>query len=148
MRLHGDRLPKQPRLGTTGGSSCLSGAPNEVWSFGGEVYEICKKYLDIREQLRPYIRKQMEEAHVKGTPVMRPLFYDFPEDSNAWHIRDEYMFGGKLLVAPVYRMGEREKEVYLPQGCTWINVWNNDVLEGGSRVKVECALDTIPVFRP
>ena len=147
MRLHGDRLPKQPRIGTTGGSSCLSGAPNEVWSFGEEVYEICKKYLDVREQIRPYLLKLMEEAHKKGTPVMRPLFYDFPEDSAAWHIRDEYMFGGKLLVAPVYRMGEREKEVYLPNGCSWVNVWTEEPFKGGSRINVDCGLDTIPVFR-
>ncbi len=70
MRLHGDREPRQPQYGTTGGASCCSGAANEVWSYGEEVYEICKKYLEIREKMRPYTRRIMQEAHEKGTPVM------------------------------------------------------------------------------
>ena len=45
MRLHGDRMPHQPQHGTTGGAACVSGAPNEIWSYGEEVYEICKKYI-------------------------------------------------------------------------------------------------------
>lgn len=57
MRLHGDREPKQPQLGTTGGATCLSGADNEVWSYGEEVYEICKKYMKLRERLRSYTRE-------------------------------------------------------------------------------------------
>ena len=87
MRLHGDRYPTQPQQGTTGGATCLSGAPNEVWCFGEEDYEICKKYMFLRERLRPYIKEQMAAAHEKGTPVMRPLFYDFPADSAAWGLR-------------------------------------------------------------
>lgn len=80
MRLHGDREPRQPQVGTTGGATCRSGAENEVWSFGKEAFEICKKYLNLRERMKPYIARLMKEAHEKGTPVMRPLFYDFPED--------------------------------------------------------------------
>lgn len=57
MRLHGDREPRQPQFGTTGGASCCSGAANEVWSYGEEVYEICRKYMNIREQMRSYTRK-------------------------------------------------------------------------------------------
>ena len=60
MRLHGDREPRQPQFGTTGGASCCSGAANEVWSYGEEVYEICRKYMELREKMRPYTRKLME----------------------------------------------------------------------------------------
>ena len=75
MRLHGFREPFKQPLGTTGGGEMNSGAENEVWSYGEEVYEICKKYLELRETLRPYVRKDlMKEAHEKGTPVMRPQF--------------------------------------------------------------------------
>jgi len=62
MRLHGDREPKQRQHGTTGGATCLSGAPNEMWSYGPEVYGICKKYMLIREELRSYTRKLMREG--------------------------------------------------------------------------------------
>ena len=146
MRLHGCREPEQPQVGTTGGAECRSGADNEVWSFGDEDYEICKKYLALREEMRPYIRKLMNDAHEKGSPVMRPLFYDFPEDKDAWEIEDEYMFGPDMLVAPVLYAGQREREVYLPIGANWKNSENGEVFEGGKTIKVDAPLDVIPVF--
>ena len=116
MRLHGYREPFKAPLGTTGGGKHNSGAENEVWSYGEEVYKICEKYIHLRERMRPYVRQIMEEAHEKGTPAMRPLFYDFPEDKKAWDIEDEYMFGPDLLVAPV--LYEEQRENPLPAGRT------------------------------
>lgn len=146
MRLHGYRMPYQPQLGTTGGATCVSGAPNEIWSYGDEVYQICRNYIALREQMRPYIRKQMETAHTKGDPVMRPLFYDFPGDETAWNVEDEFMFGPDVLVAPVLERGQREKAVYLPVGSTWVNIWDGKRTEGGQTVKVDTPLGQIPVF--
>lgn len=146
MRLHGDRDPHKPQFGTTGGATCLSGADNEVWSYSDEVYEICKKYLFLRERLRPYITGLMEAAHEKGTPVMRPLFYDFPEDAATWNVEDAYMFGPDVLVAPVMHEGVTAREVYLPAGATWKNVWTGTVHEGGSTITVDAPIDQIPVF--
>ena len=146
MRLHGNRRPFKPRLGTTGGAACCSGADNEVWSFTPEVYEICKKYLFLREKLKPYISVQMKAAHEKGTPVMRPLFYDFPDDNAAWETETEYMFGPNYLAAPVLYEGQRERELYLPAGVNWTNAWTGEKFDGGSRIKVPAPLDQIPVF--
>ena len=146
MRLHGDREPRQPQVGTTGGATCLSGAPNEIWSFGDEVYEICKKYIELRESMRDYIRGLMEDAHKKGTPVMRTLFYEFPGDEKAWLTEDEYMFGDRYLVAPTYRLNEREKTVYLPSGAGWISRIDHTEYEGGQTVDISVSLDEIAVF--
>lgn len=146
MRLHGDREPRQPQQGTSGGASCCSGADNEVWSYSDEVYEICKKYLNLREALRPYITEQMKAAHEKGTPVMRPLFYDFPDDENAWKIEDAYMFGPKYLVAPVMEAGSRSRELYLPKGASWKHRESGTVYNGGQQISVDAPLDCIPVF--
>ena len=66
MRLHGFREPFKQPLGTTGGGKMNSGAENEVWSYGEEVYEICKKYMELRETLRPYVRGLMKEDDMKG----------------------------------------------------------------------------------
>ena len=74
--------------------SC-SGAANEVWCYGEEVYEICEKYMKIREEMRDYTRELMQEAHEKGTPIMRTLFYEFPQDKMCWEVEDSYMYGGK-----------------------------------------------------
>jgi alpha-D-xyloside xylohydrolase len=123
-----------------------SGAENEVWSFTEEVYEICKKYLFLREKLRPYIKELMQAAHKKGTPVMRPLFYDFPGDKQAWETEDEYMFGPDYLVAPVLYAGKTERRVYLPDGATWTDCWSGGEYSGGLSITAQAPLDRIPVF--
>lgn len=146
MRLHGDRIPKKPQLGTTGGAACLSGADNEVWSYGDEVYKICQKYLDLRKRMKPYIAAIMQEAHEKGTPIMRPLFYEFPEDKQCWEVEDTYLFGGDMLIAPVTEAGVVSRDVYLPAGTKWTDAWSGAAYDGGQTIKASAPLDIIPVF--
>lgn len=131
MCLHGNREPRQPQFGTTGGAFCCSGAANEVWSYVEEVYSICKKYMEYREQMRPYTRKLMEEAHEKGTPVMRTLFYMYPKDTICWDVEDEYMYGPDVLVAPVLYAGQKNRSVYLSKGEEWAEVFTGKEYEGG-----------------
>jgi alpha-D-xyloside xylohydrolase len=123
-----------------------TGADNEVWSYGEENFEIFKKYLFIRERLKPYISVIMKEAHEKGTPVMRPLFYEFPTDEYSWEIDDQYMFGPDILVAPVIYEEQYEREVYLPAGTNWTNVWSNKKFMGGQKIKVPAPIEQIPLF--
>ncbi|KAK4128074.1 glycoside hydrolase family 31 protein [Parathielavia appendiculata] len=146
FRLHGCREPLQPQHGTTGGAACRSGAPNEVWSYGPEVYGICKKYMGIREEMRSYVRGLMQEAHEKGTPVMRPLFYEFPEDAECWEAGEQYMFGHTYLCCPVLRPGVTKLKVYLPQGVKWRALEGGSEFDGGNFLEVNCPLDYMPVF--
>lgn len=147
MRLHGDREPKQPQVGTTGGATCCSGAANEVWSYGDEVYEICKKYMAIRERMRTYTRKLMREAHEKGTPVMRTLFYEFPEDRQSWEIEDEYMYGSEILVAPVLEAKAKSRKIYFPGiNVMWRSQETGEIYQGGSWIEMELSLEFMPVF--
>lgn len=148
MRLHGDREPKPE------GQPTASGADNEIWSYGEEIYEICKKFIEIREELRDYTRELMKEAHEKGTPVIRTIFYEFPYDPQAWEIETAYMFGPKYLVAPVLQPGQRKMTVYLPSGAYW-TLWGKTstaqkgipgVHKGGTEVEVDCPIETIPIF--
>ncbi len=146
MRLHGDREPRQPQYGTTGGASCCSGAANEVWSYGEEVYGICKKYMELREKMRPYTRKAMQEAHEKGTPVMRTLFYMYPDDPMCWEIEDEYFYGPDILVAPILYAGQFSRSVYLPDGEDWVEYASGKEYKGGQSVEADAPLDIIPIF--
>ena len=146
MRMHGDREPHSEPLGTSGGGLCSSGAASEVWSFGEDLYGIFQKYMSIREKLRPYISQLMRDAHEKGYPVMRPLFFDFPGDPAAWQREDAYMFGADLLVAPIMEMGQRSRQVYLPAGTEWKDVWTGAEYTGGTTVAVDAPLERIPVF--
>lgn len=146
FRLHGDREPHAKPLGKSGGGLCASGAANEVWSYGEEAYAIFKKYLLIREKLKPYIAQTMAKAHEKGTPVIRPLFYDFPEDEYAWEVEDEYMFGSDILVAPILYEGSRARKIYLPIKEKWRDAHSNRVYEGGQWIDYAAPLEIIPLF--
>lgn len=146
FRLHGLRKPYKLPLSDHGGGKMLSGADNEVWSYGEEVYAICTRYMFLRERLKPYITGLMQAAHERGTPVMRTLFYEFPADPKSWDVSDEYLFGPDLLVAPVMEAGATQRLVYLPAGAQWTNAWTGEVLDGGQTVTVDAPLDTIPLF--
>jgi len=146
FRLHGDREPHSAPLDTTGGGMFGSGASNEVWSYGEKAFEIFKKYMLMRERLRPYITELMRAAHEKGTPPMRPIFYDFPQDSKAWEIDDQYMFGPDILVAPVLYEGARSRKVYLPEGAEWKNTIDSRVYGGGQWIESEAPIEAMPVF--
>ncbi|OAA65549.1 glycoside hydrolase family 31 protein [Niveomyces insectorum RCEF 264] len=147
MRLHGDREPHPPEA--VAGESCASGAANEVWSYGPEVYAICVRYLKLREELRPYTRSLMRAAHERGSPLMRPLFYDFPGDARSWEVSDEYMFGPTYLCCPVLAPGQRTLTAYLPPlpaGETWKLLDGDAGYAGGQEVEVACPLESMPVF--
>ena len=90
--------------------------------------------------------EQMKTASDTGRPVMRPLFYDFPGDQNAYGVEDEYMFGPDLLVAPVIEQGVQSRTVYLPAGSRWTDACTGDTQEGGCRIEVPAPLEKIPVF--
>ena len=148
FRMHGERSPWYEREEEfiNGVRQLTSGQDNEVWSFGEENYKILSKYLFIRERLRPYIRECMKAASETGAPVMRPLFFDFPEDPVCWETEDCYMFGSDLLVAPVMEEGARTRTVYLPAGTRWKDAYTGKTYEGGQTVETEAPLDIIPVM--
>lgn len=143
FRLHGDR-----KNGDDQGSASKAhtGGPNEVWSYGEEVYEILKKYLFLREEIRPYVKSVMEKTAKTGAPVIRPLYYDFPKDPAVATIEDQMMFGDDILVAPVFELGARQRDVYLPVGETWIDAHTGVEYAGGQTVSADAPLELIPVF--
>jgi alpha-D-xyloside xylohydrolase len=148
FRLHGERVPHiEPVQEVIDGvAQMMTGSDNEIWSYGEENYEIMKEYILMRERLRPYIRNCMEEAHEKGTPVMRTMFYEFPEDSLCWTADTQYMFGADILVAPIFELGQRSREVYLPKNQLWKNANTNEVFQGGQTVAVDAPINEIPLF--
>lgn len=148
FRMHGERSPWYEREEEfiDGVRQLTSGQDNEVWSFGEENYQILSKYLFIRERLRPYIRECMRAASESGAPIMRPLFFDFPEDQNCWDVEDSYMFGPDLLVSPVMEAGASKREIYLPAGSRWVDAYTKNVYDGGQKITVCAPLDVIPVM--
>ena len=87
----------------------------------------------------------MEEASKNGSPAMRTMFYEFPEDEKCWELKDQYMFGSDYLVAPVLQAGATSREVYLPKG-KWENFHTKEIIEGGKVITAAAPIDQIPVF--
>ncbi len=146
MRLHGNRLPREQIFARDGEEREGTGADNEIWSYGEENYRIMKKFIEIREMMRDYTRSMMKEAHEKGTPVMRTLFYEFPEDQAAWDVTDSYLFGSDILVAPIVYPKAVSRMIYLPKGARWVHAGTGTEYEGGQSVEIDAPIDTLPVF--
>ncbi len=152
LRMHGFREPKVSAAegktfvaGNAKAWAYTSGSPNELWSYGEEVYVILRKYLRIRERMRPYTAEIMEEAHEKGTPLVRPMFYVYHNEKEAYEAEDQYMFGGELLVAPITEEGAVERTMWFPEG-NWFAVEDGSRIVGGRRRTVQAPLDVIPVY--
>ena len=149
FRLHGDRLPAKEPLGSSGGGKCPSGAANEVWSYGEKAGAILEKYLHIRESMRDYIRGLMRQASENGTPVIRALFFEYPDDIEAWEVEDQYLFGDKYLVAPVLHAGASKRRVYFPgtKDVRWKAIEGDAEFGGGQWDTVGAPLESMPVFK-
>jgi alpha-D-xyloside xylohydrolase len=141
-RLHGHRVP------TAFSPPVVTGGPNELWSYGEQVYAILREQLLLRERLRPYVGPLMAEASRTGLPPMRPVFVDFPDDQRTWDCDDQYMFGPDLLVCPVTSHGARSRRVWLPAGTRWRDAWTGELHDGGRDLDAAAPLDRIPVFSP
>jgi alpha-glucosidase (family GH31 glycosyl hydrolase) len=110
------------------------------------MIDIYKRYVVLRHALQPYIVAAAREAGRTGMPIVRPLVFAFRDDPAVANLWDQYLFGPDLLVAPVWRIGQRSREVYLPRG-TWRNYWNDaERFEGPTTLTVDVPLDSIPVF--
>jgi alpha-D-xyloside xylohydrolase len=140
FRLHGVREPG-PLVG-----SGQTGAPNEVWSFGDEAYALIREQLALRERIRPYIMGLMATASGTGLPPMRALFLEFPDEQPAWEVSDQYMFGPDVLVAPVTTRGARKRDVYLPEGASWLDAWTGERVGQSGWVTADAPLERIPVY--
>lgn len=115
------------------------------YAFGELVADSVAHYIRLRYRLLPYIYSYAYKTHVTGEPIMRPLVYGFPNDENVYDIKDEFLFGEKILVAPVYDEDVCEREVYLPEG-KWYDFDYGYEYEGGQSYTVYAPQNRIPVF--
>lgn len=129
MRLHGTRLRPSNYKYRHPGIKEPSGGDNEIWSFGEKNYPVLKELICLRERLKPYIVKSAKRTSETGEPIMRPLFFDFPDDENCCSIKDQYMFGRDILFAPICGQGQKERSVYLPDG-KWVRTLDKKEFTG------------------
>ena len=117
------------------------------WQFSETAQRTIRNFAELHGKLwRSHLKPLAERAVQTGKPIWSPLFYVFPEDEKAYLIRDEFMLGEDLLVAPVLHSGARERDVYLPAGM-WRDFWSGKIVPGGGTLAaVPAPLESIPVF--
>jgi alpha-glucosidase/alpha-D-xyloside xylohydrolase len=109
------------------------------------VEPICKKYLELRYQLMPYLYSAVKETCETGLPIVRSLWLHHPDDAAAVARGDEYLYGRDILVAPIVEKGAASRSLYLPRGV-WFDFWTREKMEGGREITRKVDLETIPLY--
>lgn len=123
-----------------------SGIPSEPVFFNDNTRKIVRNFMKLRYSLIPYIYTLAAEANLYGYPIVRPLFYEFPNDSICYNIQNEYLFGDEILVTPVIDRQQKSKDIYLPSGVSWYDFWTNEIYIGGRWIKFDIDIESIPIF--
>ncbi len=118
----------------------------EPWAFGEEFTKINRATIELRYQFLPYLYTLFYNHEKTGEPVMRPLWYEFPEDKLTYLNSDQFMVGKDILVAPVIREGMRTRGIYLPVGAEWIDWHTGAKIESGKIHYLQTPLDHLPIF--
>ncbi|MCC5920456.1 MAG: glycoside hydrolase family 31 protein [Cyclobacteriaceae bacterium] len=118
----------------------------EPWTYGEEVEEIVRNYINMRYRLTPYLYSTFFEATHTGLPISRSLAIDHAFDPNIYKsdFENQYTFGESILIAPV-RSEQKLAKVYLPKG-DWYDLYNGEKFEGGKTHKVESPINRLPIF--
>jgi alpha-glucosidase (family GH31 glycosyl hydrolase) len=109
------------------------------------VEPICRKYLELRYRMLPYLYSVVRECATTGMPIMRALWLHFPDDPKAVECGDEYLWGKSILVAPVVEKGVTTRKIYLPRS-TWYDFWTGERIEGGREITRPVDLETMPLY--
>ncbi len=117
----------------------------EPWAFGPKIESICRRFIELRYQLLPCLYGLFAQAHLRGAPIMRPLFWHYQNDAAAVAAGDQFLLGADLLVAPILRQGATARSVYLPPGV-WFDYWSGERHEGGRHILAKAPLEVIPLF--
>ncbi len=118
--------------------------PVEMWTDGETLAVFCT-YAELHTALKPYLYRYAQIAHQRGLPIVRPLFLNYPDETETYTLGDEYLLGEDLLVAPVLVPGQRERSLYLPAG-QWRYHWTGKTYSGPGKVTVPSPLHHIPLF--
>ncbi|PXA87122.1 glycoside hydrolase [Nostoc sp. 3335mG] len=109
------------------------------------IEAICRRYLELRYRLTPYLYSTAHEACTTGMPIVRALWLHHPDDPAAVKRGDAYLYGRDLLVAPVVEQDARTRRLHLPHG-RWYDFWTGEAIEGGREIARRVDLETMPLY--
>jgi alpha-glucosidase (family GH31 glycosyl hydrolase) len=119
--------------------------PDATQLHDARVEPICRKYLELRYRMLPYLYSAVRESTITGIPIMRALWMHFPDDAKAVACSHQYLWGKSILVAPIHEKGATKRTVYLPKSM-WYDFWTGEHLEGGREITAAADLQTLPLF--
>jgi alpha-glucosidase/alpha-D-xyloside xylohydrolase len=119
--------------------------PDPAELHNAAIEPVCKKYLELRYRLMPYLYSAVKETCETGLPIVRALWLHYADDATAVTRGDEYLFGRDILVAPVVEKGATSRSVYLPRG-NWYDFWTRERIEGGREIARTVDLETMPLY--
>jgi len=129
----------------THSASNETGFNQEPWSFGTQYEAICKKYINLRYRLLPYLYTTFWQNYSEGAPMLRPLVFAAQNDPETYNRNEEFLLGDHLLVCPVSKPGVTERQVYLPEGG-WYHNWDDEYYKGSQEVTVPAPITQLPLF--
>ncbi|GHU68311.1 hypothetical protein FACS189413_04880 [Bacteroidia bacterium] len=125
-----------------------SSTPREIFNFGKQgdwAYDIQEKYLNLRYRLLPYIYSLSWQVSSENASLMRGIFMDFPNDTIAQNINNQYFFGKSILVAPVTEAQTKESKIYLPY-TNFYDFWTGEKISGGRYITKQTPMDILPLY--
>ena len=120
--------------------------PWEIAPVNHPAYKSILYYTQLRYRLMPYIYSLAGMTHFNDYTIMRPLVMDFMADSCVNNVSDQFLFGPALMVAPVYRYGDRSRAIYFPKGATWYDFYTNRTVAGGQELTVAAPYEQVPLY--
>jgi alpha-D-xyloside xylohydrolase len=114
------------------------------WAFDDEAVEVARKFTRLKMSLMPYLARAAQQVQESGTPILRPMVLEFPDDPATEHLDTQYMLGDSLLVAPVFEAGGQVR-FYVPDG-EWTHLLDGHTVIGPRWVTERYGFDSVPIF--
>ena len=125
-------------------------ASKEPWTYGPQASAIMQEQLRLRHRLVPYLYTAAERLHTEGEPLIRPMYYGWPEREEAYHVPNQYLFGSEMLVCPITQPMDRvlnaaAVKAWLPEGL-WFDLRTGAIYTGDKQLTLYRGLESIPVL--
>ncbi|MCT4629235.1 TIM-barrel domain-containing protein [Winogradskyella sp.] len=120
--------------------------PSEPVFRSEKAKRLAKQAIELRYKLLPYNYNLMFENHKYGKPLMRPLLFEEPNNSDLFNYSKTYLWGNDILVSPVVEAGKKEQEVYFPKDNAWFDFYTDEKVKGGQAKVVQLKESSIPIY--
>eukprot|EP00088_Acartia_fossae_P032112 TRINITY_DN3291_c0_g1_i2.p1 TRINITY_DN3291_c0_g1~~TRINITY_DN3291_c0_g1_i2.p1 ORF type:complete len:896 (-),score=202.34 TRINITY_DN3291_c0_g1_i2:157-2844(-) len=125
----------------------LDSKRREPWLFSAGEMSLIRQAIRTRYSFLPFWYTQFYEAEISGVPVMRPLWYEFPQDEGTFGREGEHLIGDALLVAPILKKSATELSVYFPGNELWYDIVTNEKLDVSGELNIKAGYDKVPVYQ-